>query len=62
MRSNHEKHYQSLVRRRDRLKERLADYEGSNPDPTKRELASLSWVIDLVEHLDREGILEDVAR
>lgn len=61
MKPKHKDYYLGLIRRRDRLKERLVDYKG-NPDPTKRELASLNWAIDLVEYLDREGILEEVAR
>lgn len=62
MKSRHQEHYDNLVRRRDHLAERLLDYEGGNPEPTRRELSTMRWVVDLIGYLDREGILEDVAR
>ena len=59
--SKHKKHYETLKRRRDRLHERLSEDFVGNSEPTKREMAALSWAISIVEALDRQDILWQVA-
>lgn len=62
VRERHASHLNTLVRRRDRLSERLDEYRpDGNPEPTLREMRATAWAIKIIEELDRQGLLEDVA-
>lgn len=61
MTSRERKHYETLVRRRDRLQSRLGPSFIGNPEPTKRELRAINWAIWIVEELDRQDLLWQVS-
>ncbi len=51
----------ALVRRRDRLAERLKTYDADgDPDRTKEELAAIKWALQVLYAAEQEKVLRDL--
>ena len=60
MNSRQRGYLRSLTRRRDRLTERLTEWDHGDPAPTRRELKALVFAIRVVEEAERHGMLDDL--
>ena len=60
--SDRKKHRDAIQRRINRLEGRLASWDHGNPEPTKRELSSLNYVTRLLDAVEAEGVLDDLAQ
>ena len=60
MNARQRKHYDSLLRRRDRLVQRLGENYIGNPEATRRELAAVRFALRVIEGCDRAAILDEV--
>jgi hypothetical protein len=56
------KYVMMLVRRRDRLHEIVADWQGKpgGEDRSRAELAALDWALKVVQNADEDGTLDEL--